>query len=92
MQRRKRVHALARGKTAFFYNRMIRQKEDNIMDVTGITQLIGSLGFPIAVAVYLLYQNAKNEEMHKEEMNKLTEAVNNNTVALTQLAERMNKE
>lgn len=62
------------------------------MDVTALTQLIGSLGFPIAMCLYLLYHMNKVEELHKEEMNNVTEALNNNTLALTQLSERMLKE
>lgn len=59
------------------------------MDVTAITQIISTLGFPIAVCVYLLYHDGKREETHKEEMVKMTEAINNNTIALTRLVERM---
>lgn len=61
------------------------------MDINGLTQLIGSLGFPIAMCVYLLWNQSKADEKHAEEMNKITEALNNNTLALTQLSERMNK-
>lgn len=61
------------------------------MDVNSLTQLIGSLGFPIAMCVYLLWHQSKADEKHAEEMNKITEALNNNTVALTQLTERMKK-
>ena len=61
------------------------------MDINGFTQLIGSLGFPIVMCVYLLWNQSKADEKHAEEMNKITEALNNNTLALTQLSERMNK-
>ena len=61
------------------------------MDINGLTQLIGSLGFPIAICVYLLWNQSKADEKHTEEMNKITEALNNNTLALTRLSERMNK-
>lgn len=61
------------------------------MDINGLTQLIGSLGFPIAMCVYLLWNQNKADEKHAEEMNKITEALNNNTLALTQLSERMSK-
>ena len=34
------------------------------MDIAAITQLIGSLGFPIACCIYLIYSNNKaNEEV-----------------------------
>lgn len=59
------------------------------MDISALSQLISTLGFPIAICLYLLYRDGKRDETHREEMNKVTEAVNNNTIALTQLTERM---
>lgn len=61
------------------------------MDVTAITQIVSTLGFPIVMCIYLLYRDGKRDEAHKEEMVKMTDAINNNTIALTQLAERMGK-
>lgn len=61
------------------------------MDVTAITQIVSTLGFPIVMCIYLLYRDGKRDESHKEEMAKMTEAINNNTIALTQLTERMEK-
>lgn len=59
------------------------------MDVSTISQLIGSLGFPIVVSLLLIYMNYKQDEQHKAEMDKLTESLNNNTIALTKLTERL---
>lgn len=59
------------------------------MDAATITQIIGTLGFPIAACIALFYQMQKQEEQHKAEMDKLTESLNNNTVALTQLASKL---
>lgn len=61
-----------------------------------IMQLIGSYGFPIlaciAMAWYVKYTTDKNREdikqsreSHKEEMAKITEALNNNTMAVHDL-------
>jgi hypothetical protein len=66
-------------------------KKGDRMDVTAITQIVSTLGFPIAMCIYLLYRDGKRDMAHKEEMAKMTEAINNNTIALTQLAERMEK-
>ena len=55
------------------------------MDV--VVQLIGSLGFPIAIAVYLIYYNNKLNEMHKEEMDTLKDALVNNTLAIQRLSD-----
>lgn len=59
------------------------------MDVTALTQLIGSLGFPIAACCALFWQMQKQQAQHKEEMDKITAALNNNTAAIITLAERM---
>lgn len=55
------------------------------MDANTIMQLISTLGFPIVCCVALFWRMIKSEESHKEEMNKMAEAVNNNTLALTKL-------
>lgn len=55
------------------------------MDITVITNFIGSLGFPIVMCFLLFTRLDKQDEQHKEEMAKITEAVNNNTIALTKL-------
>ena len=54
-----------------------------------IVQLIRDLGFPIAVAVALFWKNMKDQEQHKVEMDKMTEALNNNTLALTELKDKI---
>ena len=61
-------------------------------------QFIQTLGFPIAIAVYLLYDRSKSDQLHKEEMDsmrkemsennlKMTEALNNNTNVLSRILE-----
>ena len=54
-----------------------------------IANLIGSLGFPIAACIYMAYVNAKQTEAHKEEMSKMTEAVNELKVAITSLVDKL---
>lgn len=54
-----------------------------------VINFIKELGFPIAVAVALFWQNNKLNEQHKEEMAKITTALNNNTVALTELKDKI---
>ena len=54
-----------------------------------IVALIRDLGFPIAVAVALFWKNNKDGEQHKTEMDKMTEALNNNTIALTELKDKI---
>lgn len=59
------------------------------MDVNVIVQLVGSLGFPIAMCIYMAYSNNKLNEQHRESEAKLTEIINNNTLALTQLSDKI---
>ena len=61
------------------------------MDVGGIIQIVGSLGFPIAACIAVFWYLMKESENHKEEMNKLSEALQNNTIALTKLCDEPEK-
>ncbi|MBO7713135.1 MAG: hypothetical protein J6S85_06165 [Methanobrevibacter sp.] len=59
------------------------------MDVTQFVQLIANVGFPIAccIAMFILMQN--NNKAHKEEMIKMTDALNNNTKAIEGLKDEL---
>lgn len=59
------------------------------MDVNAIIQLVGSLGFPIVASGALFWYVNKTDERHKEEMDKVSAALNNNTIALTKLVEKL---
>lgn len=74
-------------------------KEGDIMDVI---QLISSVGFPIVACLgmgwYVKYQtDSYKEEVkdmrreHKEEIGKITDALNNNTIALQKLADSLER-
>lgn len=54
-----------------------------------ITQIVSNLGFPIAVCVACFWYINKQNERHREEMNNVTEAINNNTIALTKLLDKI---
>lgn len=62
------------------------------MDANTIIQLVGSLGFPIVMCCALFWRMVKSDEQHKAEMDKLSEALNNNTIALTKLSDNLDKE
>lgn len=62
------------------------------MDANTIIQLVGSLGFPIVMCGALFWRMVKSDEQHKEEMDKLSMALNNNTIAITNLSDKLNKE
>ena len=73
------------------------------MDANVIIQLVGSLGFPIVACIglgwYVKYQTDLNHkevsEMrkeHQDEINKVTEALQNNTLALQKLCDKLDSE
>lgn len=53
--------------------------------MSAISQLISSVGFPIAACVALFWQMNRESTQHKEEMNALKESLNQNTLAITKL-------
>ena len=57
------------------------------MDVSLMTQLITNMGFPIACVIALFWFWNKEREDHKEELQQITTALNNNTQALIKLEE-----
>lgn len=61
------------------------------MDVNTLIQVVGSLGFPIVACGALFWRMVKSDDMHKEEMDALSKALNNNTIALTQLSDKMER-
>lgn len=62
------------------------------MDFGSITQVISSLGFPIAVCLICFWYINKREEQNKAEIDKLSEAVNNNTLVMQKLVDRLGED
>lgn len=61
------------------------------MDFNAITQIISSVGFPIAMCVYVMYVMQKQIENHKTEIDELRKTIENNTVAIVKLVEKLDK-
>ena len=59
------------------------------MDINVITNIITTVGFPIAVCIYLFYSQSKAEERHREEVDKLRETVENNTKVMVKLCAKL---
>ena len=55
------------------------------MDFSAVSQLISSVGFPIAACVALFWQMNRESTQHKEDMDALKESLNQNTLAITKL-------
>lgn len=73
------------------------------MDLNIIMTLVGSLGFPIVACIglgwYVKYMTDTNRsdmtelrKEHKDEMTKMTEALNNNTLVIQKLIDKLDKE
>lgn len=57
-----------------------------------ILQAISTVGFPIALTLILLWYIYDSSNKHKEEIDKMSEALNNNTLALTKLLDRIGRD
>lgn len=55
------------------------------MDINVITQIISTVGFPIACCIYLVYNQNKAEERHKDEVDKLRSSLDNNTKVMNKI-------
>lgn len=54
-----------------------------------IVTIIKELGFPIACVLALFWMVVRQADQHKEEMQAMSEALNNNTQALIRLEEKI---
>ena len=62
------------------------------MEFNDIITAICTVGFPIVAYGALFWYVMKKDTEHREEVEKMTEAINNNTIALTKLIERLDNE
>lgn len=54
-----------------------------------ILNLIGSYAFPIVMCIALFWKMDKQDTEHKAEIDKISSALDNNTVAIVKLVEHM---
>lgn len=59
------------------------------MDTNAITTLITSVGFPIVVCLICFWYIKNMTETHKDEVIQLTEAIQNNTLVMQKLVDKM---
>lgn len=59
------------------------------MDVSTLTNLISTVGYPIVVGFVMMYYVKYQGDQHKEEMDKIREALENNTRAIDGLRAAM---
>ena len=54
-------------------------------DISGIVQIISTVGFPIVMCLILMKFMASSNEKHESEVNHLTDTIDANTKVLTEL-------
>ena len=83
----------------FWQSQAIHKGGDH-MDVSGIADLVSSVGFPVVCFImcgwYVKYREDKNDDkydklnnQHDEEMKQVINALNNNTIALQRLTDKL---
>lgn len=60
--------------------------------INDLATLISTLGFPIAMCLIMCYYINKINDAHKEETDKFAEALNNNSVVLQKLCDKLDSE
>lgn len=67
----------------------MKQKGGDFLEAATILEIISTVGFPIACCVAMFLQQNKITENHKNEMSEMKNAIDNNTIALTKLIEKL---
>ena len=62
------------------------------VDINVFTQLIGNVGVPVACLCAVFYLWNRETESHKEEMDNLTKALNDNTLVIQKLLDKLEGE
>nr|DAM20969.1 MAG TPA: YvrJ protein family protein [Caudoviricetes sp.] len=60
--------------------------------INDLSTLISTLGFPMGMCLIMCYYIYKIGDAHKEETDKFAEALNNNTVVLQKLCDKLDSE
>lgn len=59
------------------------------MDVSAVVQAISTVGFPIVMCLLFMYYIKYINDQHKDEIDKLSQSVNNNTLVMQQLLDKL---
>lgn len=60
--------------------------------INELSALISTLGFPIGMCLIMCYYINKINDAHKEETSNFAEALNNNTIVLQKLCDKLDSE
>lgn len=61
------------------------------MDVAAIIQLVETMGFPVVVCLCMMYYIKYLNDQHKNEMDKISDALNNNTIVMNKILDRLDR-
>ena len=59
------------------------------MDAATVTQIVSSVGFPIACCIFLFWNQNRSEERHKDEVEKLRASLDNNTKVMNKILRKL---
>ncbi len=59
------------------------------MDVSAVVQAISTVGFPIVMCLLFMYYIKYINDQHKDEIDKLSQSVNNNTLVMQKLLDKL---
>ena len=59
------------------------------MDDSAIIQAISTVGFPIVMCLLFMYYIKYINDQHKDEIDKLSQSVNNNTLVMQKLLDKL---
>lgn len=59
------------------------------MNGSEIITAISTVGFPIVACCYMVYVNKQQTDAHKEEMSKVTEALTDLKIVITELKDKL---
>lgn len=62
------------------------------MEMNEVLTAISTVGFPIVAYAAMFWQMRESSRQHKEESDKWADVLNNNTVALTRLVDKLDGE
>lgn len=62
------------------------------MDASNIVTLIANFGFPIVMCIFFFFYIREQSAQHKEETEKMAQAIQNNTLTMQKLIDKLDKE
>lgn len=62
------------------------------MDMQSVVELVSNIGYPFAITLIMAWYIYYSEKNHREEVNKLSEVVQNNNVVLEKILTKLGED